>query len=104
MLIDTKKEGERIAHHLGNHRVHLLRGHGCDIVAESLPRLVASAIYLRDNATIELQSLQLGKEPKYLSNEEAKPAMETALFGEMPLGRMWSYWTTRVKRAMPDIK
>ena len=104
MLIDTKKEGERIARHLGNYRVHLLRGHGCDIVAESLPHLVASAIYLRDNATIELQALQLGKEPKYLSDEEAKPAMENALFAEMPLGRMWSYWTTRVKRAMPDIK
>lgn len=104
MLIDTKKEGERIAQHLGNYRVHLLRGHGCDIVAESLPRLVASAIYLRDNATIELQALQLSKEPKYLSNEEAKTAMETALFNELPIGRMWGYWTTRVKRSMPDIK
>jgi 3-hydroxy-2-methylpyridine-4,5-dicarboxylate 4-decarboxylase len=91
MLISTRGEGERIARHLGRHRVHLLRGHGCDIVAAALPHLVASAIYLRDNSIIQMQALQLGREPKYLSEEEAKPAVDKALFGELPLDRMWSY-------------
>jgi 3-hydroxy-2-methylpyridine-4,5-dicarboxylate 4-decarboxylase len=104
MLISTMEEGERIARHLGNRRAHLLRGHGCDIVAESLLHLVASAIYMRDNATMQFQSLQMGKEPKYLSEEEAKSAMERALFGETPLSRMWGYWTARVRAAMPDMK
>ena len=103
MLVSSKQEGERLAKHLGAHRVHLLRGHGCDIVAESMPALVASAIYLRDNASIQLQSMQLSKDIKYLSEAEAKRAMEAALFGDLPLQRMWGYWTARVKRAMPDI-
>jgi ribulose-5-phosphate 4-epimerase/fuculose-1-phosphate aldolase len=104
MLITTREEGERIAKHLGQHRVHLLRGHGCDIIAEDLQRLVASAIYLRDNATIQWQILLSGKEPKYLSLEEAKAATEIGLFGTSPTDRMWSYWVARVKRNMPDMK
>ncbi len=104
MLVRTKEEGERIARHLGQHRVHLLRGHGCDIVAEDLPRLVASAVYLRDNATIQWQILLSGKEPKYLSPEEAKAAMETGFFGGGAIDRMWGYWVARVKKSMPDMK
>jgi len=104
MLINTIKEGERLAKHLGQHRVQLLRGHGCDIVAENLPRLVASAIYLSINASIQWQALLLGKEPKYLAPAEAKQAMETALFNDSPLSRMWGYWTARAKAAMPDLK
>jgi HCOMODA/2-hydroxy-3-carboxy-muconic semialdehyde decarboxylase len=104
MLIKTRKEGERIARHIGHHRVHLLRGHGCDIVAENLPKLVASAIYLRENATIQWQIVLSGKEATYLSPEEAKSAMETAIFGVSPIDRMWRYWVARVKRNMPDMK
>jgi HCOMODA/2-hydroxy-3-carboxy-muconic semialdehyde decarboxylase len=104
MLIRTRGEGERIAKHLGQHRVHLLRGHGCNIVAETLPRLVASAVYLRDNAAAQWQVILSGKEPKCLSPEEAKSAMEIGLFGASPIDRMWRYWIARVKRTMPDMK
>jgi ribulose-5-phosphate 4-epimerase/fuculose-1-phosphate aldolase len=104
MLIRTREEGERIAKHLGQHRVHLLRGHGCDIVAEDLPRLVASAIYLRDSATIQWQITLSGKEPKYLSSEEAETAMEIGPFGASTINRMWGYWVARVKLSMPDMK
>ncbi len=104
MLISTKQEGERIAKHLGQYRVHLLRGHGCDVVGESIPHVVASAIYLRDNAAIQLQALQLGKDVKYLSAEESKRAMETALFNTLPLDRMWNYWVAKVKNNMPDMR
>lgn len=103
MLISTKQEGERMANHLGQHRVQLLRGHGCNIVAESIPHVVASAIYLRDNALIQLQCLQIGNEIKYISAEEGKKAMEIALFDSLPLDRMWGYWIAGVKKAMPDI-
>ena len=104
MLIRTGEEGERIARHLGQHRVHLLRGHGCNIVAESLPKLVASAVYLRENANAQWQVLLSGKEPKCLSPEEAKSAMEIGLFGVSPIDRMWRYWVARVKRNMPEMK
>jgi len=104
MLINTKQEGERIAQHLGQYRVQLLRGHGCNIVAENLPQLVASAIYLRDNALIQLQSLMLSKDVKYLAPDEAKRAMEVALFNALPLDRMWGYWVAKVKKNMPDMR
>ena len=103
MLISSKQEGERIARHLGKHRAHLLRGHGCDVVAETIPALVASAIYLRDNAAIQFQALQLGK-PIYLSEAEAVKAMDRALLSSLPLERMWGYWVARAKRNMPDIR
>jgi 3-hydroxy-2-methylpyridine-4,5-dicarboxylate 4-decarboxylase len=104
MLIKSQSEGTRVAQHLGAHRVHLLRGHGCNVVAENLLRLVACAIYLRDNAALQWQALQLTKEPKYLSADEAEAAMEVALFGDNPLNRMWHYWCSRVKRSMPDMQ
>ena len=104
MLIKTKEEGERIAKHLGEHRVQLLRGHGCNIVAENLPQLVVSAIYLRDNATVQWQTLLLGKEPTYIPPDVAKVTMQVVLFGPIPTARMWSYWVARVKKNMPDMK
>jgi ribulose-5-phosphate 4-epimerase/fuculose-1-phosphate aldolase len=103
MLIRTKEEGKRIARHLGQCRAQLLRGHGCNIVAESLARLVASAIYLKSNATVQWQLVQAGKEPKYISAEEAEPAIAKALFSVNALERMWAYWVARVKRNMPDM-
>jgi 3-hydroxy-2-methylpyridine-4,5-dicarboxylate 4-decarboxylase len=103
MLIRTKEEGKRIARHLGHCRVQLLRGHGCNIVAENLARLIASAVYLRNNAIVQWQLVLAGKEPKYISPEEAKPAIDTALFGTNALERMWAYWVARVKRNMPDM-
>lgn len=104
LLIGTREEGERVARHLGHHRVQLLRSHGCNIVAENLPRVVASAIYLNINATIQWQTLLLGKEPKYLSLQEAKPGGDIALFQDSAMRRFWGHWSARVRYAMPDMK
>ena len=104
MLIRTKKEADRMAERLGQHRVQLLRGHGCNIVGENIRALVASAIYLNVNATVQLQALQLSRDVKYLSADEAKKAMEIALFDSLPLERMWSYWIARVKMNMSDVQ
>jgi hypothetical protein len=67
-----------------------------------MPALVMSSIYLRDNATLQLQSLQLGQ-PKYLSYEEARQAGRVAL-SELSLSRAWAYWVRRAKKAMPEIE
>ena len=103
MLIRTKKEGVRIARHLGRRRAQLLRGHGCNIVAENLPRLVASAVSMRENAQVQWQIVTAGTEPTYISAEEAEPAMALALFATNPLERMWAYWVAKVKRSMADM-
>jgi 3-hydroxy-2-methylpyridine-4,5-dicarboxylate 4-decarboxylase len=103
-LISTKADGERVAKHLGQYRVQLLRGHGVNIVAETLPKLVGSAIYLNINAQIQLQTLALGKEPRYLSTADAKEGGEVALFKDSPMSRFWGHWTAKVRYAMPDMK
>ena len=79
-----------------------MRDHGCCVVGESIPALVMGAIHLRDNATLQLQSLQLGQ-PKYLSYEEGRQA-EKALLAEPAMVRVWAYWVRRAKKAMPDIE
>lgn len=102
MLIASPEEGERVARTLGGARAVLLRDHGCCVVAENMPALVMSSIYLRDNAALQFQALQLGQ-PKYLSYEEGRQANRVAL-SALSLERAWGYWVGRAKRAMPDIE
>jgi ribulose-5-phosphate 4-epimerase/fuculose-1-phosphate aldolase len=103
LLIRSVKEAERMAKQLGQYRVQLLRGHGCNIVGENIQILVASAIYLSINASVQLQALHISKIVKCLSSDQAKEAMEATLFDTLPLNRMWGYWVARVKKSMPDI-
>ncbi|MBW1773931.1 MAG: class II aldolase/adducin family protein [Deltaproteobacteria bacterium] len=101
MLIATPEEGERVARTLGDARAVLLRDHGCCVVGDSIQTMVMASIYLRDNAALQYQALQLG-EPKYLSYEEGEQATrisESALAVE----RAWGYWVNRAKKAMPDL-
>ena len=98
MLINTQEEGEKIQKCLGEKRALLMRAHGYVVVGETLRRTVASAIYMVTNAEIQLKALSIGREPEYLSYEEAKDAMEKALFSDSPLSRMWGYWAGRIKK------
>lgn len=103
-LISTKADAERLAKHLGQGRVQLMRSHGVNVVAESLPAVVACAIMVNMNATLQWQTMLLGKEPRYLTPEEAKTGAEVALLRDGPLARYWGYWTTKVRAAMPDMR
>jgi 3-hydroxy-2-methylpyridine-4,5-dicarboxylate 4-decarboxylase len=102
-LITTKEDAERLAKHLGQGRVQLMRSHGINVVAESLPRVVGCSIMVVVNATIQWQTMLLGKEPRYLTPEEAKTGAEVAL-NDGAISRYWGYWTTKVHYAMPDMK
>jgi ribulose-5-phosphate 4-epimerase/fuculose-1-phosphate aldolase len=101
MLIATQEEGERVARVMGQARALLLRDHGCVVVGESVPAMVMASIFLRDNAAIQLNTLQLGQ-PKYLSLEEARQASKVMESG-LALERAWSYWVGRAKKAMADL-
>jgi 3-hydroxy-2-methylpyridine-4,5-dicarboxylate 4-decarboxylase len=98
MLVQTKEEGDRVAHKLGKSMAVLMRGHGYNVVGKSVPHTVQAAISLRDNVVIQLAAMQYGK-PKSLSYHEAKTAA-AALSGPE---RAWHCWVARVKKAMPDI-
>jgi 3-hydroxy-2-methylpyridine-4,5-dicarboxylate 4-decarboxylase len=101
MLISSPEEGERVARVLGNKKALLLRGHGCVVVGESAERMVRGAIYLRDNAAIQFQAMQMGQ-PKYLSYEEGRQA-DIINQSTVVVERAWTYWVRRAKKAMPDL-
>lgn len=99
MLIKTREEGERVASTLGKARGMLMRGHGCNVVGESIPHAVRYVIALRDNVEMQLTAQNFGQ-IKSLSYEEAK-------FASRSLGspeRGWGYWVARVKKAMKDLQ
>jgi ribulose-5-phosphate 4-epimerase/fuculose-1-phosphate aldolase len=101
MLIATPEEGERVARTLENARAVLLRDHGACVVGDSVPTMVMASIFLRDNAKLQYQAIQLG-DPKYLSDEEARQATKI-MESDIAVQRAWSYWVSRAKKAMPDL-
>ena len=102
MLIASPEEGERVARVLGTSRAMLLRGHGCCVVGDSIPTMVMAAIYLRDNAAIQYQAIQLG-EPKYLSYEEGRQAAKI-MASDLAVQRAWGFWVNRAEKAMPELR
>lgn len=101
MLIVTKTEAERVARKMGDSVGIIMRGHGCTLAGANVQQMVMNAIFLRDNAKIQLMAHSLG-EPKYISYEEGR-ATTKAQYSEISLGRCWNYWIARARKAMPDI-
>ena len=97
MLVTTREEGERVARLLGKSRGMLMRGHGYNVVGDSIPSMVQAAVVLRDNTVIQLAAAQLGQ-PKYVSYEEAKVRSVAGT------DRAWNYYVARVKKAMPEMR
>lgn len=87
------KMGHSLARTLGQNRVVLLRGHGCVCTAASLKGVVMTSVALKDNASLILETKQLG-EIRYLSDGEIDKASAT-LLSAMPLARAWDYWIAR---------
>jgi ribulose-5-phosphate 4-epimerase/fuculose-1-phosphate aldolase len=99
MLIRTKEEGDRVARILGNSKGMLMRGHGCNVVGESIPHAVRAILALRDNVAMQLAAQQFGQ-IKSLSYEDAKTAGQALSDPK----RGWDCWVARVRRAMPDLQ
>jgi ribulose-5-phosphate 4-epimerase/fuculose-1-phosphate aldolase len=77
----------------------LMRGHGCNVVGDSVPSMVQAVITLRDNVVIQLAALQLGQ-PRYVTYEEARKSAGTIRGTE----RAWNYYVARAKKAKPDLR
>jgi len=99
MLVTTREEGDRLGRLLGKSRGMLMRGHGCNVVGDSIPSMVQAVITLRDNVVIQLAALQLGQ-PRYVTDEEAKKSVGTTTGTE----RAWNYYVARAKKVMPDLR
>src|SRR5438067_4369491 len=89
MLVRNPTLGKALAKTLGSRPVALLRGHGAVVVATDLPRVVFRSVYTEQNAKLQAQAMQLGKQDKFLDAEEAKKA-EASIGGT--IGRPWELW------------
>lgn len=93
LLVTTLDQGVDLAKSLGQGRVALMRGHGCVVVGRSVKEAVASAIYLKINAALQSEAMQMGK-IKYLSDGEIAQTAEV-VSGQNSMTRMWDYWRRR---------
>src|SRR5438067_1166228 len=89
MLVRNPTLGKALAKTLGARPVALMRGHGAVVVATDLPRVVFRSVYTEQNAKLQAQAMQLGKQVKFLDAEEAKKA-EASIGGT--IGRPWELW------------
>lgn len=88
LLIRNRELGAALAASLGRERIVLMRGHGCTIVADSVPVVVYRSVYAEVNAKLLLQSLPWGQ-PEYLTAAEAEAARVTC---EGQVQRPWELW------------
>jgi len=89
MLIRNAKLGRALAASLADKPAVLMRGHGATVVGPSLPRVVGRTVFLSLNATLQMEAVRLGGEPKYLDIEEAKLIEAREGYG---LARAWEVW------------
>lgn len=92
-LVLTMDQGRDLVRCLGDRRVALMKRHGCVVSASSLREAVMTAIYLRVNARLLLQSLQLGT-PDYLTPLEVERCTDM-MVRPQELDRVWDYWCAR---------
>jgi HCOMODA/2-hydroxy-3-carboxy-muconic semialdehyde decarboxylase len=93
MLVRDAALGRALAQTLGARPVALMRGHGCVVVASSIPIVVFRSVYTEMNARLQAQAMALGP-VIYLDDDEAKRA-EASVGGTIP--RPWELWK---KKAM----
>jgi HCOMODA/2-hydroxy-3-carboxy-muconic semialdehyde decarboxylase len=98
MLVRNPTLGKALAKTLGSRPVALLRGHGAVVVATDLPRVVFRSVYTEQNAKLQAQAMQLGKQVKFLDAEEAKKA-EASMGGT--IGRPWELWKRKALANAP---
>ena len=92
LLVRTAALGERLAEHLGNHSVVLMRGHGFTAVGQSIEEAVFRAVYTARNCEVQSAAMGLG-DPVFLSDEEAKACDSTT---RSQLDRAWTLWLRRI--------
>lgn len=95
LLVTNIEQGRSLAAKVGDGSGALMRGHGGVVAAASVRDAVLIAIYVQENATLDLQARQLGK-VKYLSKGEVKRS-PAALLADGPASRAWDYFESRCK-------
>ena len=101
MLVTDMERGGDLVECLGKNVVALMRGHGCVVTGHTLETTVLTSIYLRVNARLQREAMQMG-EVTYLSpgeidrsSQSAKPAVGDS--------RAWEYLCSRAKVDPRDL-
>src|SRR4029079_19570991 len=94
LLITNMERGKDMARGMGKDNSVLLRGHGCVVVGNNLKEAVLNAVYFKINASLVLQSMQLGDDITNLSAYEIDRT-ERLFYSENAVHLMWDYWSIR---------
>lgn len=93
MIIDTKEMADSLAAALGPHPTALLARHGAICVGGSIPEVCFCAIYMQENAAVQIAAEARGA-PMFLTAGEIEKTRRMQ-FGERPLNRAWAYRRAR---------
>jgi HCOMODA/2-hydroxy-3-carboxy-muconic semialdehyde decarboxylase len=94
LLITDMARGKDLARGMGANNSVLMRGHGCVVAGGNIKQAVLNAIYFKVNASLVLQSMQIGDDITYLSEGELELTRKIA-YADNALARMWDYWSRR---------
>ena len=93
LLVKTPYLGEALARTLGGHPAALMRGHGCVVVGENLPRAVGRSVYLEMSARMQLAAITIagpGGRITYLDDAEVRASVPPQNYG-----RAWPMWRAK---------
>ena len=92
LLVGDTRLGRALARTLADKYAVLMRHHGAVVVANSIPNAVARAVYLDQNARIQLQTAAIGGHATYVDPAEAKLRMADP----NEYTRAWELWKLEV--------
>jgi len=92
LLVGDTRLGRALAKTLADKYAVLMRHHGAVVVANSIPNAVARAVYLDQNARIQLQAAALGGHATYVDPGEAKLRMADP----NEYSRAWDLWKSEL--------
>jgi ribulose-5-phosphate 4-epimerase/fuculose-1-phosphate aldolase len=94
LLVTNIEQARDLARGLGEHKVVLMRGHGATVTGASIYDVVATAIYARVNARMQMQAMQMGT-IEFVNPEEQKLAYGIVATGPVARDRLWEYFCHR---------
>ena len=92
LLVGDTRLGRALARTLADKYAVLMRHHGAVVVANSIPNAVARAVYLDQNARIQLQTAAIGGRATYVDPGEATLRMADP----NEYSRAWDLWKLEV--------
>jgi len=94
LLVGDTRLGRALARTLADKYAVLMRHHGAVVVANSIPNAVARAVYLDQDARIQVQTAAIGGHATYVDPAEAKLRMADP----NEYSRAWDLWTRELER------